>query len=477
MVQAHKQLRSTIVRLLSNMGSAKEIQQYLKRFSQLDAARFAVVKVGGAVLRDDLDNLVSSLAFLQQVGLTPIVIHGAGPQLDAELSAAGIEKKLVDGLRVTSPEALATVRRVTQTENLSLVEALQNIDARATSIVGGVFESEFLDRDRYGLVGRVTGINLAPIEASLRASSIPVIASLGETATGQILNINADFAANELVRVLQPYKIIFLTGTGGLLDGDGKLIDSINLSTEYEHLMAQPWINGGMRVKVEQIKDLLDKLPLTSSVSITRPTELANELFTHRGSGTLVRRGERVVTCESWDELDLARLRALIDSSFGRRLVDDYFARTKLKRAYVSENYRAAVILLDDGGYTYLDKFAVLDDAQGEGLGRAVWQVMREENPRLFWRSRHHNVINHFYYAESDGCFKEPQWKVFWYGLRDLDEVGECIARCRARPATLIDNSDSPPQVNTAAQGVDDRGDGRSFLNPFPQARLGERVR
>ena len=55
------------------MGSAKEIDQYLKRFAQLDAARFAVVKVGGAVLRDDLDALVSSLAFLQDVGLTPIV--------------------------------------------------------------------------------------------------------------------------------------------------------------------------------------------------------------------------------------------------------------------------------------------------------------------------------------------------------------------------------------------------------------------
>ena len=122
-----------------------------------------------------------------------------------------------------------------------------------------------------------------------------MIASLGETPAGQILNVNADFAANELVHVLQPYKIIFLTGTGGLLDGDGKLIDSINLSTEYEHLMAQPWINGGMRLKIEQIKDLLDKLPLTSSVSITRPAELAKELFTHHGSGTLVRRGEHVL--------------------------------------------------------------------------------------------------------------------------------------------------------------------------------------
>jgi acetylglutamate kinase len=210
-------------------------------------------------------------------------------------------------------------------------------------------------------------------------------------------------------------------------------------------------------------------LPLTSSVSITRPTDLANELFTHRGSGTLVRRGERVLVCDSWDELDLVRLRKLIDSSFGRRLVDDYFARTRLKRAYVSENYRAAVILLDDGGYTYLDKFAVLDDAQGEGLGRAVWQLMREEHPRLFWRSRHNNVINHFYYAESDGCYKEPQWKVFWYGLRDLDEIGECIERCRARPATLIDSADASrtePELDEPA----------TSSNPLPQARLGERA-
>jgi acetylglutamate kinase len=444
MVQAHKQLRSTIVRLLSNMGSAKEIQQYLKRFSQLDAARFAVVKVGGAVLRDDLDNLVSSLAFLQQVGLTPIVIHGAGPQLDVELAAAGIQKRLVDGLRVTSPEALATVRRVTQTENLSLVEALQNIDARATSIVGGVFEAQFLDQEKYGLVGKVSKVNLAPIEASLKASSIPVIASLGETATGQILNINADFAANELVRELQPYKIIFLTGTGGLLDGDGKLIDSINLSTEFEHLMAQPWINGGMRLKIEQIKDLLDKLPLTSSVSITRPTDLANELFTHRGSGTLVRRGERVLSVDSWDQLDLARLRSLIESSFGRTLAADYFERTTLMRAYVSENYRAAVILLeadllDAGKHVYLDKFAVLDDAQGEGLGRAVWQVMRDETPQLFWRSRHGNIINHFYYAESDGCYKLPKFKAFWYGIDGFDEIEACIDYCREKAPTLID--------------------------------------
>jgi acetylglutamate kinase len=431
------QTRRTIVRLLSSMGSAKEISQYLKRFSQLDAARFAVVKVGGAVMRDDLDALVSSLAFLQDVGLTPIVVHGAGPQLDEELAAAGIEKRTIGGLRVTSPEALAVVRRVFHAQNLKLVEALQAQDARATSIVSGVFEAEFMDRDTFGLVGAVRGVHLAPIQASLQAGSIPVIASLGETAGGQILNINADFAANALVQVLQPYKIVFLPGTGGLLDADGRVIDSINLTTEYDALMRQPWIEGGMRVKLEQVKALLDGLPTASSVSITRPEELAKELFTHKGSGTLVRRGERVLQASSWDELDLPRLRRLIESAFGRALAPDYFERTRLHRAYVSEHYRAAVILTAEAEGLYLDKFAVLDDAQGEGLGRAVWQVMRAQVPRLFWRSRRGNPVNAFYFAECDGCIKEPRWKVFWYGIEDAADIAACVAHCRTRPATL----------------------------------------
>ena len=436
-MESHKQTRQTIIRLLSSMASAKEISQYVKRFSQLDAKRFAVVKVGGAVLRDDLEALTSSLTFLQEVGLTPIVVHGAGPQLDEEMAAAGIAKQTIDGLRVTTPDVLAIVRKVFLQQNLALVEALQQSGARATSIVSGVFEAEYMDRETYGLVGEVKRINQSPIEASLKAGSIPVIASLGETHGGQILNINADFAANELVQVLQPYKIIFLTGTGGLLDPQGNVIDSINLSTEYDELMAQPWINGGMRVKIEQIRDLLEKLPLTSSVSITRPAELAKELFTHKGSGTLVRRGERVLRFDSWEGVDLARMRELIESSFGRRLTADYFEKTIPHRIYISENYRTALILTREEGFAYLDKFAVLDDAQGEGLGRAVWHVMREENPQLFWRSRHNNPVNIFYYAESDGCYKQEKWKVFWYGIESFADIEHCVAHCRTRIPTL----------------------------------------
>ncbi len=70
-------------------------------------------------------------------------------------------------------------------------------------------------------------------------------------------------------------------------------------------------------------------------------------------------------------------------------------------------------MILTTRGDDLPDKFAVLDEAQGEGLGRAVWNVMRDETPQLFWRSRHGNPVNHFYYSESDGCYKQEQWKVF----------------------------------------------------------------
>lgn len=435
-------VRKTIVRLLSTMGGAKEIQQYLRRFSQVDAARFAVVKVGGAVLRDELDALVSSLAFLQQVGLIPIVVHGAGPQLDADMQVAGIDKRVVDGLRYTDAAVLSVVRRVTRRENLRLVEALHADGVRARSIASGVFECTLLDGERYGLVGQVDSVDVDHIHAAIAAGAIPVIASLGETGDGQIVNLNADWAANTLIRALRPYKIVFLTGTGGLLDGEGRVIDSINLSTEYEALLAQPWLHSGMRLKLEQIHDLLAALPPASSVSITRPAELARELFTHRGSGTLVRYGERIHCVDSWEQLDRDRLRGLIESAFGRRLTPDYFEATRPYRVYVTEHYRAALVLTREqvgveAGLPHLDKFAVAEDAQGEGLGRAIWNAMRADVDRLFWRSRPDNPVNDFYFEQADGCLKGERWHVFWYGLDRIDDAAAAVDHCRARAATL----------------------------------------
>ena len=174
-------------------------------------------------------------------------------------------------------------------------------------------------------------------------------------------------------------------------------------------------------------------------MSMTRPAELAKELFTHRGSGTLLRRGERIRCVKSWKQLDLDKLRTLIESGFGRRLTADYFRKTKLFRAYVSEHYRAALLLTKEDGVAHLDKFAVADDAQGEGLGRAAWLRMRADNPQLFWRSRSENPVNEFYFDEAAGCIKGDKWNVYWYGLESFAEIRAAVEHCRARPPTLKD--------------------------------------
>ena len=432
-----KNVRPTIIRLLSNLASTREIQLYLERFSELDATRFAVVKVDGAMLGGDLGELVSSLAFLQQVGLTPVVVHGAGPRLDADIAAAGIDKRLVEGLRYTTAASLAIVRRALQRENLRLVEALQAEGVRATSFHTGVFECTLLGRRKYGLVGKVVRVQTTGIEAAIGVGSIPVVASLGETAGGQILNLSADHATHALVERLKPYKIILLNEAGGLLDERGDVIDSINLSTEYAEFVRQPQLPAATRTEIRRIHSLLIRLPTASSLSVTRPGELARELFTHRGSGTLVRRGERIRRYGSWQRLDLVRLRALIESSFGRTLAPEYFETTKPFRVYCTEQYRAAIVLTREGGLTYMDKFVVGEAAQGEGLGRAIWHVMRPENPQLFWRSRRDNPINEFYFANCDGAVRDPYWTIFWYGIAELEAARRAVEHARSRPATL----------------------------------------
>ncbi|KAJ1880290.1 N-acetyl-gamma-glutamyl-phosphate reductase/acetylglutamate kinase, partial [Kickxella alabastrina] len=102
--------KETIVKLLYNIGSKKEVEQYLGHFSSVESQKFAVIKVGGAVISDDLATLASALTFLTRVGLYPIVVHGAGPQLNKRLEAANIEARYEDGIRITDGPTLAIAR-------------------------------------------------------------------------------------------------------------------------------------------------------------------------------------------------------------------------------------------------------------------------------------------------------------------------------------------------------------------------------
>ena len=127
-------------------------------------------------------------------------------------------------------KTLQIARRVFLEENLKLVTALERLGCRARPITSGVFTADYLDREKYGLVGKITKVDKRPIEASIRAGALPILCSLAESEEGQILNVNADIAAGELSKELEPLKIVFLNDKGGLFHGvSGEKLDVINL--------------------------------------------------------------------------------------------------------------------------------------------------------------------------------------------------------------------------------------------------------
>ena len=421
-------MRDIILNLLYNLGGKREVERYLREYTQPGSPRSSVVKVGGALIENDLEDLASSLAFLRHVGMSPVVVHGAGPQLSRDLEASGIQSKWVDGLRVTTPEVLQTAHRMFLREGARLAEAIDAHGVRARMIPSGVFEAVPDDPERLGLVGRIVRVDLAPVRAALEAGYLPVLSPLGVTADGQLLNVNADTAARALAEALRPGKVIFLTETGGILGGDGRVISAINLEEDQKQLIESGQVTGGMARKLTEIGDLLEALPAHASVSITKPAHLARELFTHKGSGTLVRRGAAIEVFEGLDGLDLDRLKSLLESSFGRELRDDYFG-TVMKAEALIAPYTAVAIVVDDEPASYLDKFAVTAEAQGAGIGASLWNTLVSRHPRLFWRSRTDNPINGWYMQRADGMERTDKWLIFWRGLKTSEEIEKAIER------------------------------------------------
>lgn len=423
----NRDIRQTIVQLLSNMSDGKEIRTYLQRFSSLDQSRFAVIKIGGAILRDRLEETAASLAFLHTVGLTPIVLHGGGPQLDDDLHAAGIKTEKLDGLRVTSRDVLDVARQTFTAKNIELVEAVRSQGVSAHGLTQGAFDARLLDLDRYGFVGEPTEVHLDLIRSIVESGAIPILTCLGVAPGGQLVNMNADAATRELVHAVQPMKIIFLTDSGGLRDAEGQVIDSINLASDYHSLMGEAWVHSGMRLKLAEIKQLLDDSPEESSVSITTPSALVKELFTHGGAGTLIRKGEQIVKQTEKVDLANAELEKLIKAAFGKELLEGWWDRLELEAAYVSDSGRAAAIVTKPDDFIYLDKFAIDDSARGEGLARTVWDHVTRDYPTLFWRSRRDNRFNAFYIKEADGFINQGGWTIFWKGELDFDRIAPTV--------------------------------------------------
>ena len=432
-------LRTALTGLLSQIQDGKEIRAYLDRFGATDRAAFAVIKVGGAVLSDSLDTLATSLSLLHTVGLTPIVVHGAGPQLDAAIAEAGVDAGKADGLRVTTPDVLRVVDRVARDVGADFAAAIRAHGGSAATMPPSVVEARMLDEDRLGRVGEPISVDLNLIEKTAASGAIPLLSCIGATADGRLVNVNADAVARALCHELRPLKIVFVTGVGGLLDEHGRIISSINLDAELDALAKTGALHSGMKLKLEEIDKLLEPLPASSSVSITSPDGLVRELFTHGGQGTLVRRGERVRTITDRAELDIERLSALVESAFGRALKPEAIEDVDLKRAYVAEAYRAAAITSPLGEAAYLDKFAISRDARGAGLSHTLWRMLTDDEPLLYWRSRENNPFNAFYFERASGFVRKSPWIVFWAGPADLADARPIIDQIASLPSSFIE--------------------------------------
>ncbi|MFC1739907.1 acetylglutamate kinase [Pseudomonadota bacterium] len=434
------EIRSVVSQVLSQLGTSREARYYLKQYSSDAELQFAVIKIGGAVLEEEVESLASALAFLCNLGLMPIILHGAGPQLDVALQDASIETVKRRGLRVTTPEVMEVARPVIYRANRRLVNALDEQGVRAQGIQHGVFVCDYLDQEELGLVGNIQRVDLEAIRDAAHRGILPVVACLGESATGQVMNINADIAARELIWEVKPHKIIFLTGTGGLLDESGRIISAISLRTDYDYLISQDWVHSGMQLKLEQISQLLSGLPESASVSITSVENLARELFTHRGAGTLIRVGEEILEYSEFAPAFRDRAAQLLEQSFDRKLKPGYFDELPLECVLCSESIGAmAIVLRGVDGVPYLDKFAVTPEAQGAGLGAAVWQALIHRCPELYWRSRADNPVTAWYFDQADASFTEEKWVAFSAGIDDFDQLRRCKDDCLSRPESWVE--------------------------------------
>ena len=239
----------------------------------------------------------------------------------------------------------------------------------------------------------------------------------------------------ELCRALATRKLILLGADGGLRRSSGESLSIVDLTAEWDELVATGALPDRDLAILRRARDLIDAVPHAMTVAVTSPLDLLRELFTVRGAGTLIRRGAEVSVHDRLDGIDRGRLTALIESAFGRRLRPAFWDQP-VERAYIAGDYRGAALVAPTAVGPYLSKLAVDAPARGEGIGRDLWRVLCRDYPALFWRSRPHNPIASWYQEQCHGMVKVGDWHIYWRGLGD-DRIVSAIQTARAAPTDL----------------------------------------
>ncbi|KAF1812482.1 bifunctional acetylglutamate kinase/N-acetyl-gamma-glutamyl-phosphate reductase [Eremomyces bilateralis CBS 781.70] len=464
-IETQQLARSTIMNVLRNISSKREIEQYLAQFTSVSSPRFAVIKVGGGVLEDHMDSLVQGLATLFHMGLYPVVLHGAGPQLNNKLKAAGITSDYDEGIRITDAKTLGIARKLFLEENMKLVEKLGDKGVRAWPITSGVLFADYLDRPKYQFVGKVNEVNTRPIETAIAQGYLPILTTMAENQEGQVLNVNADIAASEIAKALKPIKIIYLAEKGGLYYENQKdLISAINLDEEFDHLMQQPWVRYGTKLKVKEIKTLLDQLPKASSVAIIHPRDLQKELFTDSGAGTLIRRGNKLNVSTKISEFpDPDKLKSVLirdrESMDSKGIVDRYLQTLSSRpfNAYYDDAMEALAIVLppqESGQIAHLATFTITKSGWLTNLAENVFINLKRDYPKLIWTVSQKDENLTWFFDKADGSVCKDGEVLFWYGIEDLNEVQSLMTEFTLHGRRMFGDLNLEAQLARAAQAA-----------------------
>ena len=273
-----------------NGPSTEEIAKYVKKYLK----EKIVIKCGGRVLLDPVlfNNFIEDVAILKKLGLTPLLVHGGGLGIKKKLNEMNIESKFIMGLRVTDEKVIKIVENVMTEFNKKIVNALENKSCKAKSIT--VKENNVIyvqqKNKELGYVGFPTRIDDKLIKNFINKDFVPIIAPMGIDEKMQAYNINADTAAGALAVSLKSRRLLLMTDVEGVLDENEKLISEIK-STQAEKLIYEQTIHGGMIPKIRTcINAVNNNVRGVVIIDGRRPHSILFELFSDKGSGTLIRK-------------------------------------------------------------------------------------------------------------------------------------------------------------------------------------------
>ena len=277
-----------------------EALPYMRRY----AGHTVVVKYGGNAMAGSAPEMeqmfARDIALLRQVGINPVIVHGGGPQISSMLNKLAIKSEFIDGLRVTTKDAIDVVEMVVGQINKDLSAAITRAGAQSIGLSGkdsNLVVAEKLTRHDngvtkdWGYVGEIKQINPDILNVFAREDIIPVIAPIAIGTDGESYNVNADTVAGAIAASLHAARLILLTDVPGVLDQNMQLISQLS-PDEVKNLMAKDIISGGMIPKLETCLTALDGGVDGAVIVDGRvPHALLLEMFTEEGAGTLVKRG------------------------------------------------------------------------------------------------------------------------------------------------------------------------------------------